>query len=67
MEVFIHLKIGLFSINKEVFPIGICLYGPIKGTKLNSKLNLLIRLVIVFIIRIKIIIVVTLPITKAMF
>jgi len=33
---------GFFSVNKEVFPIGICLRGPIKGTRLDSKLNLLL-------------------------
>jgi len=39
---FIHLKIGFFSINKKFFFIGISLYRPIRGTKLNSKLNLII-------------------------
>jgi len=33
---------GFFSINKEVFPIGICLRGLIKGTGSDSKLNLLL-------------------------
>jgi len=33
---------GFFSVNKEVFPIGISLCGPIRGTKSDGKLNLLI-------------------------
>jgi len=33
---------GFFSINKEVFPIGICLRGPIRGTRSDGKLNLLL-------------------------
>jgi len=33
---------GFFSVNKEVFPIGICLRGPIRGTRLDGKLNLLL-------------------------
>jgi len=33
---------GFFSINKEVFPIGIYLRGPIRGTGLDGKLNLLL-------------------------
>jgi len=33
---------GFFSINKEVFSIGISLYRPIRGTKSDGKLNLLI-------------------------
>jgi len=33
---------GFFSINKEVFPIGICLRGPIRGTGSDGKLNLLL-------------------------
>jgi len=33
---------GFFSVNKEVFPIGICLRGPIRGTKSDGKLNLLL-------------------------
>ena len=32
---------GFFFINEEVFPIGICLYRPIKEIKLDGKLNLL--------------------------
>jgi len=36
---------GFFSINKEVFPIGICLRGPIRGTRLDGKLNLLLLLI----------------------
>jgi len=33
---------GFFFINKEVFPIGISLYKLIRGTKSDSKLNLLL-------------------------
>jgi len=33
---------GFFSINKKVFSIEISLYRPIKGTKLDGKLNLLL-------------------------
>jgi len=34
---------GVFS-DKEVFPIGISLCGPIRGTRSDGKLNLLIML-----------------------
>jgi len=33
---------GFFSINKEVFPIGINIRRPIRETKSDSKLNLLL-------------------------
>ena len=36
---------GFFSVNKEVFPIGICLRGPIRGTGSDGKLNLLLLLI----------------------
>ncbi len=32
---------GFFSVNKEVFPIGISLCGPIRGTRSDGKLNLI--------------------------
>src|SRR6266702_4132440 len=38
---FVHLKMGFFSVNKEVFPIGISLCGPIRGTRSDGKLNLI--------------------------
>ena len=44
---------GIFSVNKEVFPIGISLYGPIRGTRSDGKLNLIIYLLIILLIYIK--------------
>jgi len=44
---FVHPKMGFFSVNKEVFPIGICLRGPIRGTGSDGKLNLLLNLPLV--------------------
>ena len=34
---------GFFSVNKEVFPIGISLCGRIRGPRSDGKSNLLIR------------------------
>src|SRR6266436_6285094 len=41
LEVFVHPKMGFFSVNKEVFPIGISLCVRIRGTRSDGKLNLI--------------------------
>ena len=38
---FVNLKMGFFSVNKEVFPIGISLCVRIRGTRSDGKLNLI--------------------------
>jgi len=40
LGVFCTLKNGVF-LSKEVFPIGISLCRPIRGTRLDGKLNLI--------------------------
>jgi len=40
LGVFYILKNGVF-LSKEVFPIGISLYRPIRGTRSDGKLNLI--------------------------
>jgi len=42
LGVFCTLKNGVF-LSKEVFPIGISLCGPIRGTRSDGKLNLIYK------------------------